>query len=224
MSATSGPPQPDSASASSEPAGLTELLRRNLSSIAGLAAGVFAVLWLGAEVTISRLERENASLKGQAGNVFAATPATPATLATRQAARPAGPRRLTDEQREAMLQILYADGVDKRAWIVKPGNDPEAAGYAENLGAVFRAAGWSVDVTTWSAGTLKPGVRVFVGPEQPTPAVTLVSRALDAGGAASQQFTGYRAFREERMRADPSAGGIDLAAHQDFVIVVGRAE
>ena len=123
-----------------------------------------------------------------------------------------------------MLQILYADGIDKRAWLVKPINDPEAAGYAESLGAVFRAAGWSVDVAPWSAGTLKPGVRMFVGPEQPTPAITLVSRALDAGGVASQQFTGYRAFREERMRADPSAGGIDLAANQDFVIVVGRAE
>ena len=83
---------------------------------------------------------------------------------------------------------------------------------------------WKVDVATWSAGTLKAGVRVFVGPEQPPPAVELVSRALDAGGVVAQQFTGYRAYREERMRTDPNAGGIDLAANQDFVIVVGRAE
>lgn len=226
MSASAGPPQPDSASTSSEPTSLPELLRRNLSSIAGLAAGVFAVLWLGAEVTISRLERENASLKGQAGNAFAATPTPPSTVvpAMRQPAPATGPRRLTDEQREAMLQVLYADGVDKRAWLVKPGNDAEAAGYAESLGAIFRAAGWNVEVATWSAGTLKPGVRVFVGPEQPPPTVELVSRALDAGGVAAQQFTGYRAYREERMRADSNAGGIDLAANQDFVIVVGRAE
>jgi len=223
----SGPPQPDSATTSSEPTSLPELLRRNLSSIAGLAAGVFALLWLGAEVTIARLERESASLKGQAGNAFAPmqAQATQRPTPAPQLALPSpGPRRMTDEQHEAMLRILYTDATDKRAWLVKSAQDAEAASYAESLAGVFRAAGWSVEVSPWSAGTLKAGVRLFVGPDEPTPAVELVNRALEAAGAAPQQFTGYRAYREERMRTDPSAGGIDLAPNQDFVIVVGRAE
>ena len=227
MSETAGPAPADTGKVvrvAGEPAGARSFLQRNLTSIAVLAAGVFALLWLGAEVTIARLERELASLKPVAGNAFAAAPAAADAPRPAQARPVSGPRRLTDEQREAMLQLLYEQTSEKRAWLIKASSDPESASYAEALAGVFRAAGWTIDVAQWSAGTLKPGVRIFVGPEQPTPSAELVTRALEASGAAPQQFTGYRAYREERMRADPSAGGIDLAQDQDFVIVVGRAE
>jgi hypothetical protein len=225
MDAKPAQPEPAPAEATPEPPSLLAALKHNQAAIAAFAAGVFALLWLGAEVTISRLEKENTALKGQATRPFAELGAqAPDTQAPSAPRAPAQIRRLTDEQREAMLQLLHEHAADGRAWFVKPSGDPEAGAYTESLASVFRAAGWQVEVDVWTNGTLKPGVRMFVGPEEVPPAVEIVSRALEAGGVTAQQFLGYREYRAERIRAGAGAAGIDLRDDQDFAIVVGRAE
>jgi hypothetical protein len=224
MDARPTQPEPDKAVATPEPPSLLAALKHNQAAIAAFAAGVFALLWLGAEVTISRLEKENAALQGQATRPFAELGAKAPQTEAPSAPYVAEARRLTDERREAMLQILHEGATNGRAWLVKPSGDPEAEAYAESLASVFRAAGWNVEVDVWTNGTLKPGVRVFVGPEEVPPAVEIVSRALEAGGVTAQQFLGYREYRAERVRAGAAAAGIDLRDDQDFAIVVGRAE
>jgi hypothetical protein len=227
MDAKPAQPEPDEAAATPQPPSLLAALKHNQAPIAAFAAGVFALLWLGAEVTIARLEKENAALQGKSTRPFAElgapAPATD-TPSAPSAPRAADARTLTHERREAMLQILHEQAADGRAWFVKERGDPEADAYAESLASAFRTAGWSVEVDVWTNGTLKPGVRVFVGPEEAPPAVELVSRALEAGGVLAQQFLGYRAYRAERIRAGAGAAGIDLRDDQAFVIVVGRAE
>src|SRR5262249_13523344 len=68
---------------------------------------------------------------------------------------------------------------------------------------------------------LKPGLIVLVAAEEPSSYVAVAQQALESTGFTIKSGSGYRAYSEERKRADPAWPGIPLGADQDYVVVVG---
>lgn len=174
----------------------------------------------------SENERLRARLAAHAGPTVAqhdaAPPPIPTPPPTAPDPRPAptGPNRLSDDDRAAMRGKLPATAPPgSRVWFAVS-FDPEAQALAGDLQQVFQQAGWQV-LTSPANFSVRAGIFFFAADDSPPTAVEDVLKALQVVGYVPTVGLGYRAFAEERRRADPNWRGVELAPDQSFVIVIG---
>ncbi len=180
---------------------------------AALAIALFAAI-----VYIMRLQSELASLR-QAVGARQGAPAARAPGAT-----PGAPRTITDEQRQAMLEVLRAEtGPVRKVWFQVEQNRAESAAFAKTLEQTFRDAGWDVEVRDSGGLAFKPGVSVLVADEDWPPYASTAYDALQKAGIDVKAARGYRAYYEDQKRARPDWTGPQLAADQTYVVIVGRS-
>lgn len=143
------------------------------------------------------------------------------------AAAPAAPVNISlddlmsAEEQESAAQILRNElDTGRKVWILVAQNNGEAMGSAAALQTLFEKAGWPVE-TAKAPYSLKAGVFLLAGDEDPPQFVGTLSDALTAGGLDVQYLTGYRAFVNERKSSNPNWVGPELADDQPFTLVVG---
>ena len=69
---------------------------------------------------------------------------------------------------------------------------------------------------------MKPGVYLFAAAAEPPAYVETAKSALTAAGLAPVYGSDYRAYYDERSRANPNFGGFRLEPEQTYLIVIGR--
>ncbi len=179
--------------------------------------------------------RDQAALP-EVERMLAVAPTDPEALALRNAIRaalaasgtpappgPAGPLSaspLSGAARAGLVAAL-ARAPAASTWIEYDGREPGARELGEALADAFKAAHWTVEELRTAAFPVKPGLFVFVA-EDESPATRAVTGALDAAALHYTVGTGYRAWSEDRRRADPDWRGVTFAPAQAFVILVGR--
>jgi len=153
----------------------------------------------------------------------AAAPTTSTTsppAAAQATARP--PRSLSETERTSMLRVLAGEtGPVRKVWFAVAAGDRESAALKDAFEGVFKQAGWDTTTQTITGMVLKPGLIVLVAAEEPPSYVAVAQQALESTSFTIKSGSGYRAYSEERKRADPAWPGIPLGADQDYVVVVG---
>jgi hypothetical protein len=145
---------------------------------------------------------------------------SPPPAAAQATARP--PRSLSETERASMLRVLAGEtGPVRKVWFAVAAGDRESAALKDAFEGVFKQAGWDTATQTVTGMVLKPGLSVLVAAEEPPPYVAVAQQALESTGFTLKSGLGYRAYFEERKRADPAWPGIPLAPDQDYVVVVG---
>ena len=138
------------------------------------------------------------------------------------AAKQAGGRTLTAEQRAAMLDVLKGEsGPVKKVWLMVEQSKPEHLAYETQIEQVFRDAGW--DVIAMDAGSMvfKPGIFLLVGDDEwPSYAQTAYT-AFQRAGIEVKAARGYRSYSEQKRKDEPSWRGPKLAADQTYVVAIG---
>jgi hypothetical protein len=148
------------------------------------------------------------------------TSTTSPPAAAQPTARPA--RSLSETERASMLRVLAGEtGPVRKVWFAVGAGDRESTALKDAFEGVFKQAGWDTATQTVTGIVLKPGLSVLVAAEEPPPYVAVAQQALESTGFTFKSGSGYRAYFEERKRADPAWPGIPLAADQDYVVVVG---
>src|SRR5689334_21838501 len=110
--------------------------------IAGLILAI-GVVWYITHLN-AEIARIRASSSPGAAPAPGERPAAPAPAAAPPpAAAPAGPRSISTEQHQAMLEKLGA-APGSPVWFATVPNNPEAATYKKALQKVFEEAGWQV--------------------------------------------------------------------------------
>jgi tetratricopeptide (TPR) repeat protein len=164
-----------------------------------------------------KLRDEIRAALAQAGlPVPAAAPATPPPAAAEVSGD------LTAAGRAALVGRLR-EQPPATTWIAYDGRDAGAQRLATALAAAFEEARWRVGRLAPVKFAPRPGLFVMVA-DQPSERTRAVGEALTRAGLAHQTGTEYRAYSEERRRADPSWQGIEFAPGQEFVILVGRPQ
>lgn len=130
--------------------------------------------------------------------------------------------QLAGEARARFIGALGGQPPGTAAWITFDGRDPAARALAQQLGAAFGAAGWSVRAISESPFPLRAGLFVFAADDTPSPAAAAATAALEAAQLHASVASGYRDYAADRRRADPSWAGFALAPDQEFLIAVGR--
>lgn len=151
------------------------------------------------------------------------TPARPAATAARPSpASPGAARTLTDEQRQAMLEVLRAEtGPVKKVWFQVEQGKSEPVAFANALGQVFRDAGWEVQTGDSGGLTFKPGVMVLVADEDWPPYASTAYEALQKTGIDVKAARGYRVYYEQQKKEKPGWQGPKLASEQTYLVIVG---
>jgi hypothetical protein len=177
-----------------------------------------AVALFGAIVYIVRLQGEVEALKKAGGQA-------PATATARSPAAPssAGPARtVTDEQRQAMLEVLRSEtGPVRKVWFQVEQNKPEHAAFEKALEQVFRDAGWDVTASGSGGMVFKPGVYLLVADDEWPAYAEKAYDAFQKAGIDVKAARGYRAYYEEQKRDKPGWTGPKLADDQTYVVLVG---
>jgi len=134
-----------------------------------------------------------------------------------------GPARsLTDDQRQAMLDVLKADpGPERKIWFQVEQNRPEALAYQQTLEKVFKDAGWDVQTAGSGGMVFKPGVYLLVGDDEWPSYASTAYDALQKAGIDVKAARGYRAYYEEQKKEKPGWQGPKLAADQSYVVLIG---
>jgi hypothetical protein len=186
-----------------------------LGAIVVVVAVIGYVGYLQSEV--ARLESEAA----QRG-VQRAAPSAPPRPAPSVAA---GPRTLSAEQREAMVQRLGGRGqsAGTPVWFATVPNNDEAATFQRALQSAFEEAGWTVRGNAPVRFAMKPGVYLFAADEEPPEYVATAQSALEAAGITFVAVgSGYREFSRQKKEENSAWVGIDMGPDVTYVIVVGR--
>jgi hypothetical protein len=153
-------------------------------------------------------------------------PAAPAVPAAPPAAASA-PAHLDATARRTLVEGLRTvpDGpVRKRVWFTVTYGDPRAAVFQTELARAFEEAGFSVARVHSAGFPIRPGLYFMMADEEPTEDVGAIGAALEAAGLTLTTGRGYRAYYEERKRADPAWNGFPMADDQPYVIAIGRVE
>jgi hypothetical protein len=149
-------------------------------------------------------------------------PPPPGAAGRAGAAKVAGGRTLTAEQRAAMQDVLKGEsGPVKKIWLMVEQSKPEHLAYETQLEQVFREAGW--DVIAMDAGTMvfKPGIFLLVGDnEWPSYAQTAYT-AFQRAGIEVKAARGYRSYSEQKRKDEPNWRGPKLADDQTYVVTIG---
>jgi len=128
----------------------------------------------------------------------------------------------TGDDRAQFIAALSGQPQGTPTWIAFDGRDAAARAFAQQLGAAFESAGWTVRGVVETSFPLRSGLFVFAADETPSPAAAAATAALEAAHLPATVASGYREYANERRRADPNWGGFQLAADQEFLIAVGR--
>ena len=148
-------------------------------------------------------------------------PAAAAVAAAPGAAGPLGPG-LDAAKRDALVAALKAQPAGAPLWLAVQDSDAGARELAAAVRAAFVAAGWSVRGQSSVPFTIKPGVYLFAADATPPDYVETAKSALDAAGLAPVYGSDYRAYYDERARANPNFGGFKLEPDQTYLVVIGR--
>jgi hypothetical protein len=195
-----------------------------------LVAALFVLLVAVAGGVIAYLARENFDLKVEVGTLQykleAAAKTSPVVRAPASAAAEvAGGRTVGDLTRQVMTDTLAAEtGTEKKLWIRVDPQDREAAGFARQIGDVFRDAGWEVVALDNHGLRFKPGLLMLIGVEDSPPSyVQTAQRALESLPDPVVVGTGYTSFYEKKKKESPDwKGGIQFLPGQTYVLWVGR--
>ncbi|MBX3024008.1 tetratricopeptide repeat protein [bacterium] len=136
-------------------------------------------------------------------------------------AAPLGPG-LDPAARAALVSALHAHPAGTPVWLAVQDGDAGARQLAAALRAAFEEAGWTVRGERGVSFAIRPGVYLFAADAAPPAYVDTVRSALDAAGLAPVFGSDYRAYYDERARANPTFNGFRLDADQTYLIVVGR--
>ena len=200
---------------------MTSRLALRIAGVVVVALVIGYIIRLQAEV--ARLQGRTAQSAGPDSNVTRARPSPP-----REAGRPAGsaagPRTITAEQRQAMIERLGGRGTTQAhpVWFATVPNNPEAAALQRTLQGIFEEAGWQVGGNTPVKFAMKPGIYLFAAEEEPPEYVGMAHEALEAGGMSVTAGRGYREFYRQKKEENPSWIGLEMAPEQTYVIAVGR--
>ncbi|MEZ4409312.1 MAG: hypothetical protein R3A52_23005 [Polyangiales bacterium] len=147
---------------------------------------------------------------------------TPSPSPTTADAGPTIPSELSASARQAMATRLRDEPAGSATWIIFDTRDPNAEALARQIADVFREARWTVRSIGPAPFALRPGVRLLAADDPASELAGAVGSALNRAGLNATFGVGYRAFSEERQRADPNWRGISFERDQGFVIAVGR--
>jgi len=130
---------------------------------------------------------------------------------------------VTPEQGKTMTNVLLNDSLaEKKVWIHAAAGNPEVDVFRRSLEKVFGQAGWTVSSKVITSFRLKPGIFFFVATEADPPEyVTVAYTAMKSAGIEAVYASGYRAYSETMKQQNPGWSGIELAADQEFAIVLG---
>jgi hypothetical protein len=177
-----------------------------------------AVLLFGAVVYIARLRAEITTLRKAARQPTATASApTPPAQGTS-----AAPRTLTEEQRQAMVEVLRAEtGPVRKVWFQVELAKPEPLAYQKALEQVFRDAGWEVETSGAGGMTFKPGIYLLVGDDEWPSYASTAYDAFQKAGIDVKAARGYRAYYEEQKKEKPGWQGPKLATDQTYIVLIG---
>lgn len=144
-------------------------------------------------------------------------PAAP--VPTAAAATGAG---LAASARAALVAALRAEPAGAPLWLAVQDSDPGARDLAAAVRAAFEEAGWTVRAQRGVPFAMKPGVYLFAADAAPPAHVDTARAALAAAGLTPVYGSDYRAYYEERARANPSFAGFPFDPDQTYLIVIGR--
>lgn len=199
-----------------------------IAVVAVVLVAALAGIWY-----VARLRAENERLRTHAVTAAAPAPATaenpPAAAPPAQvppAAAPpaaaAGPRTLTEAQRDALLaELRKAPIFEGQVWFEVVPNDPEAVAFQQQLQKLFEEAGWSIHPTKTASFPIKPGIYVFSADEDPPSWVQNAIDGLEAAGIEVTAGRGYRAYYDQKKKDNPSWNGFEMTPDQKYVIVIG---
>jgi hypothetical protein len=129
--------------------------------------------------------------------------------------------RLTEDQREAIVNRLAAVSAGSPVWFSTFVQDAKAAALQRELEDVFLQAGWEIRGDEPAPFRIKPGLFVFFADREP-PGYALAARdALQAAGLPVTGGSGYRQYYKEMKRKNAAWNGFDLAPDQTFILVIG---
>jgi len=148
--------------------------------------------------------------------------AMPAAPAPARSPEPVATKTFDDKTAATLARVLATAPEGSPVWITAPRSDARAVSRAEDLGQIFKAAGWEVRTVTRTPVSVKPGTYIFAGDEQPPGYVDTVRQALEQAGLTPTVASGYRDFYAEKAKTDPSYRGFPFVTGQTFVLVVGR--
>lgn len=146
----------------------------------------------------------------------------PSPAPTAVDAGPTIPSELSASARQAMATRLRDEPAGSATWIIYDTRGPDAEALARQIADVFREARWTVRSIGPAPFALRPGVRLLAADDPASDLAGAVGSALNRAGLNVTFGVGYRAFAEERQRADPNWRGISFERDQSFVIAVGR--
>jgi tetratricopeptide (TPR) repeat protein len=129
---------------------------------------------------------------------------------------------LDPSARAALLAALKTQPAGTPLWLAVQDSDPGARQFAAAVRAAFEEAGWTVRGQRGVPFAMKPGVYLFAAEATPPAYVETVHSALDAAGLAPVYGSDYRAYYDERARANPNFGGFRLDPDQTYLVVIGR--
>jgi DSBA-like thioredoxin domain-containing protein len=130
--------------------------------------------------------------------------------------------KLDDATRASLERVLRTAPSGSPAWIAAPKSDAKAVALAKEISGAFTNAGWKVRPVRQTAVTPRPGTYLFAADEAPPPYVQTVAQALYEAGLEATLLTGYRAYYDEKKKADPKFQGYPFAPEQTFLVVIGR--
>jgi tetratricopeptide (TPR) repeat protein len=154
--------------------------------------------------------------------IRAAFGATPPPAIDTDASGSGGPATLPRDTRALLVANLSVQPPNTPAWIAYDGRDAWARDRATDLASAFKEAGWTVRRLGEAPFSLRPGTFIMAADDPPSAAASTAHDALDVAGLAPTVGTGYRAYAEERRRADPAWSGFYFEPEQEFVVAVGR--
>ena len=176
-----------------------------------VCAAILAAV-VGVALYVQRLHSELAKLKS--GPVEEKRAAAP------PAVQP--PRTLSDEQRQAMLEVLRSEaGTTRKVWFQVEQGRSEPVAYQKALEHVFRDAGWEVQTSGVVGMTLKPGVYLLVGEEDWPSYASTAYEALQKAGIDVKAAAGYRSYYEQQKAEKPGWAGPKLVPEQSYVVLIG---
>src|SRR5262249_43614982 len=130
--------------------------------------------------------------------------------------------KLDETTRASLTRVLKTAPQGSPAWIAAPKSDARAVSLAKEISGAFSSAGWKVRPLRQTAVVPKPGTSLLAADEEPPSYVQTVAQALGEAGLEATLLTGYRAYYDEKRKADPKYLGYPFSPEQTFLVVIGR--
>jgi hypothetical protein len=106
-------------------------------------------------------------------------------------------------------------------WLQVDERNPESGAFQKQLAALFKEAGWKVELRGSGGLNFKPGLYLLVGEEEWPSYASTAYDAFDKAGIEVKAARGYRAYYEQQKKEKPGWQGPALAPDQTYVILIG---